>query len=73
MKEILKNIENDLYNLEGCVKRSGEDYFESLSLNIEELKNNLCESNFITQWFESLYVSDYDKKLAKEYINKLKP
>jgi hypothetical protein len=73
MKEILKNIENDLYNLEGCVKRSGEDYFESLSLNIEEFKNNLYEAKFITQWFESPYVSDYDKKIAKDYINKLKP
>jgi hypothetical protein len=69
----LKDIENDAYNLEGLVYRNGEDYLQSLNKAIVDAKSKMTDHSFIKEWFESPYVSDYDKKLAKEYIKTLKP
>jgi hypothetical protein len=45
---------------------------DALNEAIEETENKMSESQTIIEWFNSPFISDFDKKKALEEINKLK-
>jgi hypothetical protein len=71
--KIFKDLEQSVEKAELSTYEYGITDLDIIRTAIEDFKGKVYESSFIKEWFESPYVSDYDKKQSMEYINKLKP
>jgi hypothetical protein len=65
--ETIKRLKHNLEDVKDSYFESDMDHaFEEIEEDIERIQ----DPEFIIEWFENPFISDYDKNKVRQYLNK---